>query len=434
MAASTEDYLQYLSGDSLQVQRATSRNLSALHPMFPEGGLVDPRTGHKVPGIYIGQDMSGGNFFFDVYQLYQANILHNLNIVLLGKIDHRKSSLLKTYILRLVAYGYNVLVTDIKGEYDLLAHHIGDTAKVLRFGPDSDLRINPLDKRIPIDKQIELIGLMAVAAMGEDHQALSTREIGILKWAIKSAHEHYGPGSSGLATLPDLVAKLKEPDDYMVTNFGRPRAEIQEHGIDLAIGLEELTQGGIGAMCSGETTAGLYEETPFLSMNLKEVPERWLPIITTIHNFFTSSQFGTSNSWGRFHFIIHDEAWQLAKDKAFVQSLVTSHKLGRTAGVCNISAFHHLQTLYRSGNSEVIKEVVVDSETRIIYAQDETELDLTANELNLNDNEIALIPDQPPGRGLWKMGRNYSIQVQHEAFPFEIPLLETSHLAKGVAI
>jgi len=433
MAASTEDYLQFTCGDSLRVQRSISPNLSVIHPMFAEGGLVNPRTGHKIPGIYIGRDSSGGNFYFDVHQLYQAKVLHNPNIVLLGQIDHRKSALLKSYILRLVAYGYNVLVTDIKGEYDMLASHIKNS-KVLRFGEDTELCINPLDKRIPRDKQVELVGLMAVAAMGSDHDALTTRENGTLRWAVESAHEHYGPGSPGVATLPDLVAKLKDPDEFMERHFGRSRVQILEDSVDLAIGLQELTKGGIGAMCSGETSTNFYEETPFLSMNLREVPQRWLPIITTILNFFTSSQFGERNAWGRFHFIVHDEAWQLARDPGFVQSLIESHKLGRTRGVSNISAFHHLQTLYRSGFSQVIKEVVVDADTRIIYAQDETELQLTADELRLNDNEVALIPDQPPGTGIWKIGRNYSIQVQHEAFDWEIPLLETSHLLKGTEI
>ena len=143
-----EEILEFLAGDQLPVQRATSRHLSAVNPLFAESGLIDPRTQSKAIGLpwgYCGRERSGGLYFYDEYRLYQARLLHNPNVKVFGEIDHRKSSGVKCMIYRGAACGYNHLVTDRKGEYTALADAIPGS-KILRFGEGTNLFINPLDK------------------------------------------------------------------------------------------------------------------------------------------------------------------------------------------------------------------------------------------------------------------------------------------------
>ena len=140
--------------------------------MQAESGIIDPRTRAKVRGLpigYCGRDRSGGIFYFDPVQLYQAGIVQNTNVKVFGKIGNRKSAGAKIEICRGINAGYNHLATDRKGEYTLLVNAKG--GKVLRFGVDTDTFINPLDKVMDHNTQVELIANMTLTALGESRGA-----------------------------------------------------------------------------------------------------------------------------------------------------------------------------------------------------------------------------------------------------------------------
>lgn len=433
MAATMEEIIEFLAGDQLPVQRATSRHLAAINPLFAESGLIDPRTQSKAIGLpwgFCGRERSGGLYFYDEYRLYQARLLHNPNVKVFGEIDHRKSSGVKCMIYRGAACGYNHLVTDRKGEYTALAGAIPGS-KILRFGEDTNLFINPLDKAMPIDTQRDLVASMVLTAMSGDRVTLNIQENSLLWEAIKDAHNHFGHGSRGVATLPTLVEKLFQPTETMADNMHRPVDYLRELGYDMALGLRRLTDTDLRGMFHQETTTNLFQDTPLLVMNCEGITGDAAVIMITLINFFTQSQWGRENPTYRFHKVIHDESWDLAAYPGFVESVRRAFKLGRTWGVANWIVAHHKSNLDRSGNNEAIKDLIADSDTTISYKQHETELEASAADLELNETEVARILQLEPGVALHKVANNPSIEVEQVAWPEERALLETSHLLHG---
>jgi hypothetical protein len=117
--------------------RSTTAHLQALYPFQSPAGL-----GGR--GCYIGQEVLGGSFCYDPWELYRLNKLTNPNIVVAGQIGRGKSSLVKTYIWRQSAFGRRAVVIDPKGEFRPLAERMGGT--VIRLQPGSGVRLNPLDR------------------------------------------------------------------------------------------------------------------------------------------------------------------------------------------------------------------------------------------------------------------------------------------------
>jgi type IV secretory pathway VirB4 component len=422
------DWAQFLSGDQLPVFRATSRHLAALYPLFPESGLIDPKTCNKVPGLWVGYcglNRSGGVFSFDEYQLYRAGLLNNLNVIVLGEINMRKSSLIKSMIYRGIACGYNYLVTDFKGEYAPLAEAVG--GKVLKFGPEARNFINPLDDRMDFTTRLELVASMAITVMGQDRTGLTVIERSLLEQAIKDALANPGRSLRGVATLPDVIEKLFRPTEEMANAMYRPKRELEQWGYEMALALKQLTEGELRGMFHETTSAGLFDDTPLLVMECKGVKDQAAAIITLMFNYFTQSQWGKSSGMGRFHRVIHDESWALAAYPAFVDSERRAFKLGRSQGVAHWIVVHHLNNLYRSGMNEAVKDLIADSDTRIIYRQDPTEVQQTAEELELSEAEVAQIVNLVPGKAIWKVGVLPGIEVEYVRWPEEAELTQTTN-------
>ena len=436
--------LEYLTGDRLPIQRATTAHLRALNPLYGESGIIDTRTGKKVPGLPIGsggRNASAGSFAFDPYMFHKARsldgspIIHNLNIIVLGLIHMGKSALVKQLIYLACAAGYSCLVTDIKGEYDRLVDAIPG-AKELRFGDSQmgeNLYINPLDKNIPDEIQRELIAALAMATMGISRPELDIEEKGVLWAAIRDAKRHYGTDSNGLSDIPVLAAvveKLFEPTVEMANEQRESQEFLKSKGRPIALGLKELTEGDLRGMVDRPTTVGFFEDTPLLVLNCKDLSDDKLPIMVIAANYLTSSQFGKSNAWGRFQWVWHDETWRLASIPGFVSSLRAAFKLGRSEGVSNGIVFHHLENLWRSSQQAIVKDLIGDADTRIIYQQNEFELGLSREALQLSDDDVSRIPRLPAHTALWKVGKR-TIEVKHELVPELQKVVQTDHLSRG---
>ncbi len=433
MTVTTADVLQLLAGDRLPVFRTTSNHLSAAFPFQSESGIIDPRTGRKVLGLpmgYCGKERSGGIFFWDLVQLYQAGLIRNTNVKILGEIGERKSSGVKEEIYLGVPCGYNHMVTDRKGEYTPLANAITGS-KILRFGPKANIFINPLDEVMDRTTQYDLVASMALIALSSTRPDLDIVQKSLLEIAIDDAHlEPKGE----VAVLPDVVERLFYPTPRMVEAMQKPLATVQEMGYELALALQRLTTGHLRGMFHEETTPGLFDETPLLVLNCEGLQGESAAIMIMLINFFTQGLWGGDNPTSRFHKIFHDEAWDLAKYPGFVDSLRGSFKLGSKKGVSNYIVAHHLSNLYRSGRDETIRDLIADSATTILYRQDEAELRRSAEELSLNEAEIQHIIKQRPGHALYKIGDLPGIPVEIVIWPEVRPLVETRPLFSGTPL
>ena len=116
--------------------QVTTRNLGAAYPFIAEAGL-----GRR--GVVIGDDLLGGSFVFDPFELYSAGVVSNPNMVVFGQIGRGKSAFVKTFLWRQAVFGRRAWVVDPKGEYGDLADAWGVRPVALR--PGGAIRLNPLD-------------------------------------------------------------------------------------------------------------------------------------------------------------------------------------------------------------------------------------------------------------------------------------------------
>ena len=94
----------------MPAHQVTTRNLGAAYPFIAEAGL-----GRR--GVVIGDDLLGGSFVFDPFELYAAGVVSNPNMVVFGQIGRGKSAFVKSFLWRQAVFGRRAWVVDPKGEY-----------------------------------------------------------------------------------------------------------------------------------------------------------------------------------------------------------------------------------------------------------------------------------------------------------------------------
>jgi hypothetical protein len=182
----------------------TTRNLGAAYPFIAEAGL-----GQR--GVVIGDDLLGGSFVFDPFELYAAGVVSNPNMVVFGQIGRGKSAFVKSFLWRQAVFGRRAWVVDPKGEYGDLADAWGVRPVALR--PGGAIRLNPLDAGPDADdaagpdasgrRRMELLSSLASACLG---RGLVPRERAALGAALAEATR-----VTAVPTVPVVVEALPTP-------------------------------------------------------------------------------------------------------------------------------------------------------------------------------------------------------------------------------
>jgi hypothetical protein len=184
--------------------QVTTRNLGAAYPFIAEAGL-----GRR--GVVIGDDLLGGSFVFDPFELYAAGVVSNPNMVVFGQIGRGKSAFVKSFLWRQAVFGRRAWVVDPKGEYGDLADAWGVRPVALR--PGGAIRLNPLDPGPDVDgeaapdasgrRRMELLSSLASACLG---RSLVPRERAALGVALAEASR-----ATPVPTVPVVVEALLTP-------------------------------------------------------------------------------------------------------------------------------------------------------------------------------------------------------------------------------
>src|SRR5580700_6946811 len=213
--------------------QVTTRNLGAAYPFIAEAGL-----GRR--GVMIGDDLLGGSFVFDPFELYAAGVVSNPNMVVFGQIGRGKSAFVKTFLWRQAVFGRRAWVVDPKGEYGDLADAWGVRPVALR--PGGAVRLNPLDPGPDGDgglgggggggggteggqdatarRRMELLSSLASACLGRD---LVPRERAALGVALVDAcHDQTVP------TVPMVVEALLSPSADAARSLRTERRDLLE--------------------------------------------------------------------------------------------------------------------------------------------------------------------------------------------------------------
>ena len=421
--------------------QVTTRNLGAAYPFIAEAGL-----GRR--GVVIGDDLLGGSFVFDPFELYAAGVVSNPNMVVFGQIGRGKSAFVKAFLWRQAVFGRRAWVVDPKGEYGDLADAWGVRPVALR--PGGAIRLNPLDPgpdgdvRVVADggpgtdaterRRIGLLSSLASACLGRD---LVPRERAALGAALEDV-----AGGAAVPTVPMVVEALLSPSASAARALRTELRDLLEDGRDVALELRRLVHGDLRGMFDGPTTPGLDLSAPLVVLDLSALyssaalgvlmacATAWLQAALS-----RSAATATAGSVRGGFFLVVDEAWAILSNLGVARWLQASWKLSRAFGVSNVAVLHRVSDLRSVGASDseqvaLAQGLLSDSETRVVYAQSPGELEVASELLSLSATETDLLPQLRRGVALWKVGQR-SFLVQHRLDAAERLIVDTDAAMTG---
>jgi type IV secretory pathway VirB4 component len=412
----------------LPAHESTTAQLGVAYPFAASARL-------PVTRVLIGQDLTGGPFAHDPFDLYEAGTVTNPNLTVLGQIGRGKSALVKTYLLRQAAFGRQIAVLDPKGEYGALARALGSNP--LSLAPGGAVRVNPLDgptspgSTAAARHRLVLLGTLAAACL---RRPLSPREHTALELALGAATRSHLEHDAGPPTLPEVVRALLRPLAESARTVGTTKAGLEQDGRDVGLELRRLVEGDLAGMFDGPTTPGIDPGSGVLVVDLSAVyhsealgalmvcASAWLQAMTA------RTQAQT--------ILVVDEAWAVLTELAVARYLRSSWKLARANGLANIAVCHRASDLGASGaagseQSRLAEGLLADSETVVCYAQPASELAALAGLLGCSREELEVLPRLRRGVALWTVGRRRFL-VEHLLGPDELAVVDTdSRLRPG---
>jgi DNA helicase HerA-like ATPase len=408
--------------------RTTTAQLQAIYPFVAQSSL-------GCRGPWIGRDLLGGSFCFDPWDLYRRGVLTSPNLIILGQVGRGKSTFVKTFVWRQVAFGRQAWVVDPKGEYGGLAEACGGTP--WRLAPGGAVRLNPLDvaqyqpavrgaAASPGDaagyerRRAELVCSLAASSLG---RSLSPPERTAVDMAVRAV-----AGRMRDPSLPDLVAALLDPDPVLAASVRTDQAGLARDGRLVALELRRLVEGDLAGMFDGPTSAGLRVDAPVVALDLSAVfTSPALALLMTCATGWLQAILAVPG--GPKRLVVVDEAWAVLHDLATARWMQATFKLARSVGVANIAVVHRLSDLRAAGTAGSAQErlaegLLADAETRVLFGQSPAEADASGQLLHLSDRERDLLPGLPRGVALWKVGAR-SFLVEHAVGPREAALVDT---------
>ncbi len=290
--------------------QVTTRNLGAAYPFIAEAGL-----GQR--GVVIGDDLLGGSFVFDPFELYAQGLVSNPNMVVFGQIGRGKSSFVKTFLWRQAVFGRRAWVVDPKGEYGDLAAAWGVRPVALR--PGGAIRLNPLDpgpeheggvvdgQGSTARRQMELLASLASACMGRN---LLPRERAALGVALDTA-----AAQSDVPTVPSVVDALLTPTPEAARSLRTEMPVLLEDGRDVALELRRLVHGDLCGMFDGPTTPGLDLSAPLVVLDLSALyTSTALGVLMACATAWLQAALArgaAGTTGGQQVFLVVDEAWAI---------------------------------------------------------------------------------------------------------------------------
>jgi type IV secretory pathway VirB4 component len=396
--------------------RATTRHAQAIYPFLTAGGLGDR-------GVFVGRDAGGGAFCFDPWVLYKDGALDDPNAIVVGTLGQGKSALVKSLLWRMLLFGRRAFVLDVKREYGPLCDAVGVTP--ISLVPGGGVRLNPLASRPEEHAQLELLRAVTVTALGGP---LNQLEAGALREALRVVRLR----GADEPTLPEIAAVLFSPVAAMAERLQTDPDALAADARRVALALQDLCEGPLRGMFDGPTTPGLDLDARLLVLDLHAVRDSpAVGILMACATAWISALLArTAERPGRERLInVADESWKIVQHTGLGEWFQSNFKLARQFGVMNLVVLHKLADLQTAGDAgsraaRIAEGLVADASTRIIYHQDESQIEVTRSLLGLSHSEGRLISMLSPGQALWRVGSR-SFVVNHQRSRIEARLTDT---------
>ncbi len=397
--------------------RATTAHTCAL-------GLFDAASTLGARGVPVGDLLSGGGLFvYDAFEIYPA-VVTDPNMCVFGLLGQRKSTLIKVYLARQFVFGRHMRVIDIKGEYTLLARHLGGS--VIRLSKRGGVRLNPLSS--PADRH-EL--LRAVT------RAVLPRELADIEPALLNVALDQVARAAGEPTLPAVIDALFHPTAEMADAVATTPARFARESRPVAMALQPLCAGELKGMFDGPTTPGLDFGAQLVVLDLSEmINSTSLGILMSCAGAFMQAQVDRQRAAceqaGEAEpktILVLDEAWRTFAVPGIGEWLCAQFKLARKIGQQNIAVMHRFSDLDAAGDdgSRMVKlaqGLIDDCQTFVIFRLEGDELADAARILSLSDTEQERISRLHPGQALWRVGQQRFV-VQTAVGSIDLPLTNT---------
>lgn len=401
---------------------ATTAHLCAAYPFIADGG-----PGRA--GVYIGRDAYGGAFAYDPWLLY-PDVLQGPNMLVLGSIGSRKSTLVKSYLYRQILHGRQAWVLDPKGEYGPLARALGVEPVALR--PGGDVRLNPITRRGGAEARLGLLRSVAGAAL---RRPLGPEEDAGLRVALVQVDAEHAAAEP---TLPDVVEALLHPREAMVAGVSaQSGGELAAACRQVALALQRLCEGDLRGMFDGETSPGIDLDAALVVIDLSAVRDfaavgilmacagAWqMAILAERKRAAEEASLETPQL-----ILVVEEGWRLTGHIGAAEWLQESWKLCRALGIQNVLVVHRLPDLGTGGKegsreARIAQNLLADAETIVIYRQPPDQREVMQTQLGRSRSEAELVISARPSEALWVVGRR-SFLVSHRVSQIERSLVYT---------
>ncbi len=434
----------------LPVWQMTSDQTPGVWPLIASDAM--PAT-----GALVGIDwLSGGAFHADPigWTLNGEAGVTNPNMAVFGSPGRGKSSLIKTFCLRMMAYGYRTLILgDVKDEYEPMCRALGVAPHAI--GPGLPARINPLDAGPLATGWENLTASEAqrrAAIIFSRWQMLLQGLIGsqgvVCGPSIANAIAHilrqltgYTDGSTHLreVTIPQVWHALDNPDDAMIHAARyRSRQHMLDETRSLRDALGSLVKGHLAGLFDAPTTIQVDWDAPVQSLSLAR--------LEPLGDEAIGIGLAALNSWGRamtdaaepgsapMTIVVRDEAWKVMRlGVDAVKALDGDLRLSRRDGCVQIIVAHKPSDLLTVGDAgsqavAIARDLIHLCSTKVLLGQDERIGEDLAGMLGLSpmaEQVVTHWATGAPGRALWIVGQR-AFKVAAVRSATEISLTDTN--------
>ena len=413
-------------------------------PLIASAGLPP---GGALMGIDV---LSGGAFYCDPigWVTHDDVAVTNPNVFVFGKPGRGKSGTVKIFALRMMDFGYRVLVLgDTKDEYEPLCRALGVEPIVIGHGLRT--RVNPLAlgplgqqwDRLPAAEArrrtaiifarwlVLIRGLVGSQKVGEHAIPYGPSDETALSEAL-GALTGYSTAASTLreVTIPDLWHALDQPASHLVTACRYPT---KQRFLDAT----RLVRDALGALVKGHL-AGLFDATTTITVDWRApIQSLSLSRLEALGDEAVGIALTCLNSWGQamreiadpgdLRIVIRDETWkQMRLGVEAVKSLDANLRLSRRDGDIHIVIYHKPSDPLAAGAAgsqavAIAKDLLHLGDIKILHGQDQAVADELAALLGLAPMAQQLVTGWAmagKGRALWLVGER----------PFKVETVRTA--------
>ncbi len=433
--------------------RMTSEQAPVMWPLIAAHGLAPT-------GAQMGIDLlSGGAFYCDPLGWVKDDAIGvtNPNVFVFGKPGRGKSGTVKIFCLRMMDFGYRVLILgDTKDEYEPLCRALGVEPFVIGHGMPT--RVNPLDigplgegwerldgaeasrrAAIVFNRWLMLLrGLVGSQKVGGEAVPFGPSDEAAVSSALRAV-TGYSRGSSRLreVTIPQLWAALDEPSDELVREcrFASTR-HFYDETRTLRDALGALVKGHLQGLFDEPTTITPDWRAPIQSLSLSRLEKSGDEAV--------GIALLCLNSWGQgmreiagpgdVRIVVRDETWkQMRLGLEPVKTLDSNLRLSRHAGDVQLVVYHKPSDPLSAGAADsqavaIAKDLLHLADIRILHGQDKAVADELADLLGLNSMAQQLVTGWAmggKGRALWTVGER-QFKVECRMTPLELDLTYTN--------